>query len=803
MRIRTKITLLLSCIGFLFILEVSAYFMHSRQRFAALFRNEAAEEKRSFNKLLASKSEFLNAFSYDYSYWDDMVNFIKTKDEAWARQNILSALPTFKADMAWVYGQDFSLVYSTDTSSNARLPLEDEAFPKIFSGTKHFCHFFINTESGLLEVSGASVHPTADTKRESSAQGYFFAGQLWGKEFVQELQELTSTTLKISLLQNEEETPMPRFNPKEGTIHFFQILNGWNNKPLARLDVWFESETIKLAWKASAETFLGHLVFVVLLLSITAVFIVRWVSAPLGSLQSTLATGDVSYLADFVKGRDEYAQLARLILESVRQKEILSKEVVERKKMEDERETLLKWQKDITLLQQSLLVSAPLENKLKTITDSIVRIFDADFCRIWLIRPGDLCEQGCMHAEVREGPHVCRLRTKCLHLMSSSGRYTHIDGKGHVRVPFGCYKIGHVASGKDHRFVTNDVVNDPRVHNHEWARELGLVSFAGYQLRIPGEETIGVLALFAKHPISPAGDTALDSLSTTTAFVVQQAVAEDNLGRQTEKLDVALKDSLKSRDILASMLEDNNRIRETLEGKLQELKQAQSMLVQSEKLASLGRLVSDMAHEVNNPLMIISGNAQLSLLDESLNEELKNNLKIIHEECNRAKSIIQRLLMFSRPSKGESKPLDINQSIESVVKLLEHQFSLSNVKINIQFNTGLPIIAADEKQLQEVIMNLLNNARDAMSEGGEITINTSLDGEYLKINIKDSGVGMDDKTLTRVFEPFFTTKEKGTGLGLSVCYGIIKAHGGKIEVKSQPQKGTNVHIWLPLKAEGV
>ena len=221
MRIRIKISLLLFCIGFLFALEISAHFIHVRHRFVALSRNEVTEREKSFNKLLASKSESLNAFSYDYSYWDDMVNFIKTNNEAWARQNILPALSTFKADMAWVYGQDFSLVYASDTSSNARLPLEDEALPKIFSGTKHFCHFFINTKSGLLEVSGASVHPTADVKRESPAQGYFFAGRLWSKEFVQELQELTGTTLIISFLEGEEEVLIPRLNLREGTVHFF------------------------------------------------------------------------------------------------------------------------------------------------------------------------------------------------------------------------------------------------------------------------------------------------------------------------------------------------------------------------------------------------------------------------------------------------------------------------------------------------------------------------------------------------------------------------------------------------------
>jgi PAS domain S-box-containing protein len=218
-------------------------------------------------------------------------------------------------------------------------------------------------------------------------------------------------------------------------------------------------------------------------------------------------------------------------------------DITERKRVEEEREKMLLRQQSINLLQQSLLAPGPLEDKLRTITDSIVRLFDADFCRIWLIRPGDMCEQDCIHAEVKEGPHICRYRDRCLHLLASSGRYTHTDGKTHRRVPFGCYKIGRVASAEDHKFLTSDVQNDPRVHNHEWARDLGLVSFAGYQLRVPGGETLGVLALFAKHPILPTEDTLLDGLSSTVALVVQQALAEKTL-RTSEIRNRTLLDNL-------------------------------------------------------------------------------------------------------------------------------------------------------------------------------------------------------------------------------------------------------------------
>jgi len=204
-------------------------------------------------------------------------------------------------------------------------------------------------------------------------------------------------------------------------------------------------------------------------------------------------------------------------------------DITERKRAEERIEKTLVRELGVSQLQQMLLAPAPLEDKLRKVADAIVSLFDADFCRIWLIRPGDLCERGCPHAEVHEGPHVCQHRDRCLHLLASSGRYTHIDGPGHRRVPFGCYKIGRVASGEDAKFVTNDVQNDPNVHNHAWARELGLVSFAGYQLRTPREQSVGVLALFAKHPILAEEDAMLSGLGSTVARVVKQAVAEELL----------------------------------------------------------------------------------------------------------------------------------------------------------------------------------------------------------------------------------------------------------------------------------
>jgi len=141
-------------------------------------------------------------------------------------------------------------------------------------------------------------------------------------------------------------------------------------------------------------------------------------------------------------------------------------------------------------------------------------------------------------------------------------------------------------------------------------------------------------------------------------------------------------------------------------------------LEKKERLAQLGKLVADMAHEVNNPLMIISGRAQLSLMEDINNKEVKDNLSIIMGECQRAKDIIQRLLKFSRSGKHQISPIDINKSVDTIASIVEHQFSLAGIEIRRHYTDALPPVMGDEHQLQEVYMNLLTNARDAMPQGG-------------------------------------------------------------------------------------
>jgi PAS domain S-box-containing protein len=189
----------------------------------------------------------------------------------------------------------------------------------------------------------------------------------------------------------------------------------------------------------------------------------------------------------------------------------------------------------LSTLKEKLLGIRSLKEQLTLVSESCVTIFDADFARIWLIKDADLCEKGCRHATVTVGPEVCRNRSHCLHLMVSSGRYTHIDG-GHQRVPFGCYKIGRVASGEEPFFITNDVVHDPQVHDHNWAQSLGLVSFAGFRLLSTDKKPFGVLAFFKKREILPREEKLLVDLANTLSQVIISGLAEEELLKKNEEL---------------------------------------------------------------------------------------------------------------------------------------------------------------------------------------------------------------------------------------------------------------------------
>jgi two-component system NtrC family sensor kinase len=242
-----------------------------------------------------------------------------------------------------------------------------------------------------------------------------------------------------------------------------------------------------------------------------------------------------------------------------------------------------------------------------------------------------------------------------------------------------------------------------------------------------------------------------------------------------------------------------------VEERTKELREMQDYLIQSEKLASLGKMAAGVAHEINNPLTAILINTHLLLEKVGKKDNTFESLNLIADETDRCSQIVKRLLEFSRQTPPQKVPADINEIIDRAIQLLKNQASFQNIQIIKELEPELPLIPLDKNQIQQVLMNFMMNASEAMPGGGTLTIisQRSKDHKFAQVRFIDTGVGIPKENIHKLFDPFFTTKSTGTGLGLAVSYGIVQQHLGKIEVKSEAGQGSIFTIKLPLSDQAV
>jgi two-component system NtrC family sensor kinase len=228
-------------------------------------------------------------------------------------------------------------------------------------------------------------------------------------------------------------------------------------------------------------------------------------------------------------------------------------------------------------------------------------------------------------------------------------------------------------------------------------------------------------------------------------------------------------------------------------------------LMESDRLAAVGELVAGVAHEVNNPLSSISAFAQLLLRDGGLTSQQRESIEVIKSETLRASQVVKDLLAFARRSEAQREPVDLNTVMSRTLRLRGYQFTSNKIGVETEFAPELPAVVGDARQLQQVCLNLVTNAIQAMSTlgGGTLFATTRRDGDKVVLEMRDTGTGIPDVVRDHIFEPFFTTKGEGegTGLGLSVSYGIVTAHGGTIEVANTSAAGTTFRVMLPAVEE--
>ena len=385
------------------------------------------------------------------------------------------------------------------------------------------------------------------------------------------------------------------------------------------------------------------------------------------------------------------------------------------------------------------------EKSLKAIlgecSEAIVRHLDAAFARIWT-----LSDDG-----------------KMLELQASAGMYTHLDGP-HSHIPMGQFKIGMIAQERKPH-LTNDVLNDPRISNREWAEKEGMASFAGYPLSV-GDRTIGVLAMFSRKQLTP--DTT-ETLASGADLIAQ--------GIERKRAQVALQ-------------------------------MTQAELARVSRLTTMGELAASIAHEVNQPLTAVTNNSNACLrllaADNLKPEVLRRALEEIVADGNRASAVVARIRGFIKKEPAEKNRVDINDVIQEVLALAGRELYENRVRLERQLTEALPLVLADRVQMQQVLLNLIMNGIEAMlavtDEPRSLWVESRVDesGDIL-VAVRDSGTGLGSGA-DRIFTPFFTTKANGMGMGLSISRSLVENHGGRLWAMPNSPIGAVFSFTLPVSA---
>ena len=315
--------------------------------------------------------------------------------------------------------------------------------------------------------------------------------------------------------------------------------------------------------------------------------------------------------------------------------------------------------------------------------------------------------------------------------------------------------------------------------------------------------TVGVVFLIVRQSIYRPMAALLDGIKT---------MAQGNFGTQ-----VAMRRSDELGDLAHAFNHMAISLKESRERLLHEGEirlDLERSLRRSEKMATIGQLASQIAHEIGTPLNIITGRAQLTRNNLGENVEAQNSLDIISEQTRKITEIIQQLLGFARKKGPEQNRLNVNHLIVTTLDLLDYQIQGQGVSVTRRLEDNLPLLKADPDLLQQVFLNLILNSLQSMPMGGSLQISTSTrrilregldygERDYVEVCVEDTGTGMDEEKMKNLFTPFFTTKERGTGLGLIVTKGIVQEHGGWIDVKSQVGQGSVFTVYLLTLLEGV
>ena len=337
--VRKKILILLGIVALALLGGV--LYLHNYEREQVALLNESAERQaaRTLDGAIRLKGQMMEHFVVDYSFWDELVDFIHEPDHSWADNTLVPSLTTYGVTALWVGDMQGKVVYSTEVQSDKRrfqaLPFSSSILPILFK-ERPFCHFFVKTNAGILEIRGATVHASDDHDRTGSAYGYFFAGRLWDSDFLRAFEKLTATevTLVDSVMQGKQDT-LP-----VGAVQIRRPLPGWDGGPIAILNAVADKPIVRVQMKNADRKVGLALAFALLIFLVLSIGLLRWIAFPMSAIAGSLRRRDPSLVSGLAASNSEFGELARLISQFFQQKDELQREVLERQRIEAEIRTL-------------------------------------------------------------------------------------------------------------------------------------------------------------------------------------------------------------------------------------------------------------------------------------------------------------------------------------------------------------------------------------------------------------------------------------------------------------------------------
>lgn len=853
LKIQLRLMLLLTLVVGLSVAMVGIQWHNSQKRISEYFRAEEKEARDIFEKILTLKGEALATLASDYTIWDEMLNFVRTGDISWAKINIDSALSTFKANAAWIYGTDLSLKYAVndledDHYLESPFPKSKELFAKLFQ-KNGLCHFFVNTPRGLWEIRGATIHPSADNARETPAGGYFFAGDLWDEKFTQNLSNLYNGKIFLS-----SQAMSPR---SKDEIFFSTVVKDWMGRPVQVISAQIQVPLADELTSGFEQNLVIQIVFLLATLLIVLIALNRWVTEPLQAISEALTTDNISPLDFLNRQEGEFSDIAGLIVKFIEQRQKLIEDMAARKAAETALVQSEERFRNIAEASGEWIWETDSEGRY-TYSSGVVK-------KLLGYSPQEMTgryyyeffaspAEGAAEVKAHEGllpkttffrrerkslhkdGHLVILETTAVPVLGPEGNFLgyrgidrditeeqerrreNLETTLQLRTIINAVDEGIIFSDNEgHFFVYNSKMEEITGYSMEEANRSG--DFL--RLLCPDQrkyhEAMSRLGDIAQGKVLPETETQIQTkggqqksvlvrtrklfIKNMTMFltVYRDVTMRRQMGAELVKVNEELRANERAlKNILFDLKKSNDDLRST-----------QSQLVQSEKMSAVGQLSAGIAHEIKNPLSIILLSVDsLESHSEKLDEKERRKLGMIRNSAERANKIVGDLLKFSRYSTLDLKKQNLIPIIEDAISLIQNTAVIKQVEVNKDFSadTAIPI-DADQILLQQVFLNLFGNALDAMDDGGVLDIkirlrNSSKDAnkQEVVVDIRDTGGGIAGPILHRIFEPFFTTKEpgKGTGLGLSIVYMIVERHGGRIDVESQEGEGTRFSVVLPL-----